>query len=141
VVVSSVIIIEEIVGRSKSFSHLLTTCCRSFLHGITTSISVSISIVGRLQSLVARELVYCATRIILLALFVITAAAVSSITYVLLQQEEYVTFQASVRTLETRDKTCESIFQIKLLTTSQHPFGRFTFLSFKNSQQVSDTQP
>jgi hypothetical protein len=56
-------------------------------------------------------------RIILLALFVITAAAVSSITYVLLKQEEYVTFQASVRTVETRDKIRESNFHIKLLTT------------------------
>jgi hypothetical protein len=37
-------------------------------------------------------------RIILLVLFVITAAAVSSITYLLLQQEEYAAFQASVRT-------------------------------------------
>jgi hypothetical protein len=38
-------------------------------------------------------------RIILLALLVITAAAVSSITYVLLEQKEYAAFQASVRTV------------------------------------------
>jgi hypothetical protein len=42
-------------------------------------------------------------RIILWVLFVITAAAVSSITYLLLQQEEYAAFQASVRTVETRN--------------------------------------
>jgi hypothetical protein len=38
-------------------------------------------------------------RFILLALLVITATAVSSVTYVLLQQQEKATFQASVRTL------------------------------------------
>jgi hypothetical protein len=38
-------------------------------------------------------------RIILLALLAITAAAVSSVTYVLLRQEEYVAFEVSVRAL------------------------------------------
>jgi hypothetical protein len=41
-------------------------------------------------------------RFILLALLVITATAVSSVTYVLLQQQENATFQASVRSLVTR---------------------------------------
>jgi hypothetical protein len=42
-------------------------------------------------------------RFILLALLVITATAVSSVTYTLLQQQENASFQASVRTLVTRD--------------------------------------
>jgi hypothetical protein len=43
-------------------------------------------------------------RFVLLALLVITAAAVSCVTYVLLQQQENATFQASVRTLVTRNE-------------------------------------
>jgi hypothetical protein len=49
-------------------------------------------------------------RLILLALLVITATAVSSVTYVLLQQQEKATFQASVRTLVT---TCENPFSME----------------------------
>jgi hypothetical protein len=43
-------------------------------------------------------------RIILLVLLVITAATVSSITYILLQQEEYAAFQASVRIRRSWDQ-------------------------------------
>jgi hypothetical protein len=43
-------------------------------------------------------------RFILLALLVITATAVSSVTYTLLQQQENASFQASVRTPVTRNE-------------------------------------
>lgn len=47
-------------------------------------------------------------RIVLLALLVITAATVSSVTYVLLQQQEYAAFQVSVCTVSTSDGSLTS---------------------------------
>jgi hypothetical protein len=73
-------------------------------------------------------------RIILLALLVITAATVSSVTYVLLQQQEYAAFQASVRNLCTTD---ESLFSN---SSSQQPLGLFMLHSLKNSLKVLETQ-